>query len=131
MRLSFVEPMKALPVEKLPEGDWLYEIKFDVYHALCLQRSRTRESRLAQSKDVRVTATTRCAEEGASLKLHPGWRNCRARQERSLAVPTPPVIQKVRRCPAGLFRLRPAVPRRERSVSTTAKRQTQTPRSGA
>jgi hypothetical protein len=24
--LSFIEPMKALPVEKLPEGDWLYEI---------------------------------------------------------------------------------------------------------
>ena len=29
--LSFIEPMKALPVEKLPEGDWLYEIKFDGY----------------------------------------------------------------------------------------------------
>jgi hypothetical protein len=27
--LSFIEAMKALPVEKLPEGDWLYEIKFD------------------------------------------------------------------------------------------------------
>ena len=26
--------MKALPVEKLPEGDWLYEIKFDGYRAL-------------------------------------------------------------------------------------------------
>jgi ATP-dependent DNA ligase len=23
--------MKALPVEKLPEGDWFYEIKFDGY----------------------------------------------------------------------------------------------------
>ena len=37
MRLSFVEPMKALPVEKLPEGDWVYEIKFDVYHALAFK----------------------------------------------------------------------------------------------
>ena len=25
---SFIEPMNALPVEKPPEGDWLYEIKF-------------------------------------------------------------------------------------------------------
>ena len=34
MRFSFIEPMKALPVEKLPEGDWLYEIKHDGYRAL-------------------------------------------------------------------------------------------------
>jgi bifunctional non-homologous end joining protein LigD len=31
---SFIEPMKALPVDKLPEGDWLYEIKHDGYRAL-------------------------------------------------------------------------------------------------
>lgn len=29
--------MKALPVEKLPEGDWLYEIKFDGYRALAFK----------------------------------------------------------------------------------------------
>jgi ATP-dependent DNA ligase len=34
---SFVEPMKALPVEKLPEGDCLYEIKFDGYRALAFK----------------------------------------------------------------------------------------------
>src|SRR5262249_48033853 len=34
---SFIEPMKALPVEKLPEGDWVYEIKFDGYRALALK----------------------------------------------------------------------------------------------
>ena len=33
-RFSFIEPMNALPVEKLPEGDRLYEIKFDGYRAL-------------------------------------------------------------------------------------------------
>jgi bifunctional non-homologous end joining protein LigD len=33
-RLSFVEPMQALAVEKLPEGDWLYEVKLDGYRAL-------------------------------------------------------------------------------------------------
>jgi ATP-dependent DNA ligase len=30
----FIEPMKALPADKLPEGDWLYEIKHDGYRAL-------------------------------------------------------------------------------------------------
>ena len=34
---SFIEPMKALPAEKLPEGDWLYEIKFDGYRALAFK----------------------------------------------------------------------------------------------
>src|SRR5262245_26740389 len=29
--------MKALPVEKLPRGDWLYEIKFDGYRALAFK----------------------------------------------------------------------------------------------
>jgi ATP-dependent DNA ligase len=26
---AFIEPMKALPVQDLPVGDWLYELKFD------------------------------------------------------------------------------------------------------
>jgi len=34
---SFIEPMKTLPVEKLPEGDWLYEIKHDCYRALAFK----------------------------------------------------------------------------------------------
>src|SRR5215469_1995014 len=34
---SFIEPMKALSVEKLPEGDWLYEVKLDGYRALALK----------------------------------------------------------------------------------------------
>src|SRR6516164_8717065 len=36
-RCSFIEPMNALPVENLPEGDWLYEIKFDGYRALAFK----------------------------------------------------------------------------------------------
>jgi bifunctional non-homologous end joining protein LigD len=32
--------MKALPVEKLPEGDWLYEIKHDGYRALVFKNGR-------------------------------------------------------------------------------------------
>ena len=34
---SFIEPMKALLVEKLPEGDWLYEVKLDGYRALAFK----------------------------------------------------------------------------------------------
>src|SRR6516165_6863668 len=29
--------MKALPVEKLPEGDWVYEVKHDGYRALAFK----------------------------------------------------------------------------------------------
>src|SRR5215471_11684175 len=32
--------MKALPVEKLPEGDWLYEIKFDGYRTLAFKNGK-------------------------------------------------------------------------------------------
>src|SRR5215472_92816 len=32
--------MKALPVEELPKGDWLYEIKFDGYRALAFKEGR-------------------------------------------------------------------------------------------
>ena len=39
MSPSFIEPMKALPVEKLPERDWLYQIKFDGYRALAFIRN--------------------------------------------------------------------------------------------
>jgi bifunctional non-homologous end joining protein LigD len=43
---SFIEPMKALPVEALPEGDWLYEIKHDAYRALAFK----------EGKDVRLVS---------------------------------------------------------------------------
>jgi bifunctional non-homologous end joining protein LigD len=36
----FVEPMKCLPVKKIPEGnEWLYELKFDGYRALAIVRA--------------------------------------------------------------------------------------------
>jgi bifunctional non-homologous end joining protein LigD len=34
---DFVEPMKARPVSTAPNGDWLYEIKFDGWRALALK----------------------------------------------------------------------------------------------
>jgi ATP-dependent DNA ligase len=37
---DFIEPMKALTVEKLPAGDWLYEIKFDGYRALAFKNGK-------------------------------------------------------------------------------------------
>jgi len=37
---SFIEPMKALSVEKLPEGNWLYELKFDGYRALAFKAGK-------------------------------------------------------------------------------------------
>src|SRR6266481_3133028 len=39
-RPSFIEPMQALAVEKLPEGDWLYEIKLDGYRALAFKNGK-------------------------------------------------------------------------------------------
>jgi ATP-dependent DNA ligase len=44
--VSFIELMNALPVQKLPEGDWLYEVKFDGYRALAFK----------DDKDVRLVS---------------------------------------------------------------------------
>jgi hypothetical protein len=35
--MTFIAPMQALSVDKLPEGDWLYEIKLDGYRALAFK----------------------------------------------------------------------------------------------
>jgi bifunctional non-homologous end joining protein LigD len=34
---AFIEPMKAKPTEKVPTGDWVYELKFDGYRAIALK----------------------------------------------------------------------------------------------
>ena len=42
LRARFVEPMKALLVDKLPKGsEWIYEIKFDGIRALAIKRNNT------------------------------------------------------------------------------------------
>jgi len=60
--------MKALPVEKLPEGDWLYEIKFDGYRALAFK----------DGKDVRLVSRNKKAFDYPqlldALKLLPAER---------------------------------------------------------
>jgi hypothetical protein len=47
---SFIEPMKALPVERLPEGDRLCEIKLDGYRALAFNDREDVRLTLAQQQ---------------------------------------------------------------------------------
>ena len=65
---TFIEPMKALPAEKLPEGDWLYEVKHDVYRALAFK----------DGKDVRLVSRNKKAFDYPkllnALKLLPADR---------------------------------------------------------
>jgi bifunctional non-homologous end joining protein LigD len=37
---SFIEPMKAMKVNELPAGNWLYEMKFDGYRALACKADK-------------------------------------------------------------------------------------------
>ena len=46
---SFVDPMNALPVQQLPEGDWLYEMKLDGYRPLGFKNGK--EARLISRND--------------------------------------------------------------------------------
>jgi hypothetical protein len=65
---SFIEPMKALPVSKLPEGEWLYEVKHDGYRALAFK----------DGKDVRLVSRNKKAFDYPqllnALKLLPADR---------------------------------------------------------
>ena len=38
--LSFIEPMNALRVRDLPDGNWIYEVKFDGYRALAFKADK-------------------------------------------------------------------------------------------
>jgi hypothetical protein len=59
---SFIEPMKALPVQKLPEGDWLYEVKLDGYRALAFKDGKHVRLVFAQSKGLPLPSAARCLE---------------------------------------------------------------------
>ena len=65
---SFIEPMQALSVEKLPKGDWLYEMKHEGYRALAFK----------DGKDVRLASRNKKAFDYPqlldALKLLPADR---------------------------------------------------------
>jgi hypothetical protein len=75
---SFIEPMKALTVQALPVGRWIYEVKFDGYRALGFKNGK--ETRLVSrnQKDF-----TRFRELNAALNIaacrtvYHRWRDCR------------------------------------------------------
>jgi ATP dependent DNA ligase domain len=117
--------------EKLPEGDWLYEIKHDGYRALAFK----------DGKDVRLVSRNKKAFDYPqlleALKLLPaehfildGAKLPRSMRKVALRSNSPD-IQKLWRCPVGLLRLRSALLGRQRSAQRTAQCQTQTPTSGA
>jgi bifunctional non-homologous end joining protein LigD len=51
---SLIEPMKALSVQALPVGKWIYEVKFDGYRALAFKNGKETRLVLAQSKDLQL-----------------------------------------------------------------------------
>jgi bifunctional non-homologous end joining protein LigD len=90
----FIDPMKALPVDQLPEGDWLYEIKHDGYRALAFKNGK--DVRLVSRNNKRLDYP-QLLEELKQLpgrSRYPGRRNRRARREWTLVVSVPPNIQK-------------------------------------
>jgi ATP-dependent DNA ligase len=78
--------MKALPVEKLPECDWLYEIKHDGYRALALK----------EGKDVRLVSRNKKAFDYPQLlhalkslpveRVIPDGEICCTRRERPILI---------------------------------------------
>jgi bifunctional non-homologous end joining protein LigD len=59
-KFSFVEPVKARPVRRLPEGDWLYEVKFDGYQALAFKNGKDVRLISRKNKDSQLCPTARC-----------------------------------------------------------------------
>ena len=52
--LHFIEPMNALGVRDLPDGNWIYELKFDGYRALAFKADQ--EVRVALIRTVSVSS---------------------------------------------------------------------------
>jgi bifunctional non-homologous end joining protein LigD len=56
---AFVEPMTAVNVALLPEGDqWLYEVKLDGYRALLLKQGEHVQIRSRKNQDLTPTYPT-------------------------------------------------------------------------
>ena len=67
--------MKALPVQELPGGDWLYEIKFDGYRALAFKDGKDGRliSRNKKAFDYRQLLDALKVVAGPTR--YPRWRN--------------------------------------------------------
>lgn len=59
---TFVEPMQARLVTKLPEGDrWLYEVKLDGYRAIAIKNGGNVEIRSRNNKDLTKASPAVCS----------------------------------------------------------------------
>ena len=68
-KAAFVEPMKAVLVDKLPKGDdWVYEVKFDGVRALAIKHGKNIELISRNAKDF----TAKFPEVVKALKKLPG-----------------------------------------------------------
>jgi bifunctional non-homologous end joining protein LigD len=120
---SFIEPMKALPVEKLPEGDWLYEIKHDGYRALAFKDGK--DVRLVSRNEKEfdypqlVDALRKLPVERAILDGEIAALDEKGRSSFQLLQ----LFKKSGDVPLTLLRLRSAFPGWERSPRTATQRQ--------
>jgi bifunctional non-homologous end joining protein LigD len=65
---TFVQPIAADAVDKLPEGgEWMYEVKFDGYRALVLKNGPSVQIRLRNDEDLTSTYSS-VAASGRRLR---------------------------------------------------------------
>ena len=93
--LSFIEPMKALPVRDLPTGDWLYEMKFDGYRALAFKSGKNVRliSRNQTDFGNDYPPAYRFPKAVDRQKLNYRRRDCRPRPAWEIFFPTPSILR--------------------------------------
>jgi ATP dependent DNA ligase domain len=114
----FNEPTKALPVQKLPAGDWLYEIEHDGYRALAFKDGKDVRLVSRNNKEFNYPQLLDALKSLPAEHMILDGKIVALRREGPLFVPAPPGIQTFRRCPSGLLRLWSAVSRRKRPAQT-------------
>jgi bifunctional non-homologous end joining protein LigD len=81
--LSFIEPMQALLVGKLPEGDWLYEVKLDGYRALAFKDGK--EVRVKRARSALHDQSPERKAIGTAPELHGNVARLDSRQRLNYA----------------------------------------------
>jgi ATP-dependent DNA ligase len=99
----FNEPTKALPVQKLPAGDWLYEIEHDGYRALAFKDGKDVRLVSRNNKEFNYPQLLDALKSLPAEHMILDGKIVALRREGPLFVPAPPGIQTFRRCPSGLF----------------------------